>query len=225
MFLIRLSICIDFIIAPVTPGLGTQIYTKKSITTGVPSGQYYFGQKGQSYCSQRGQSCVPKGSKSRGFSRKTCGSLSACFANSGVDSTLLGTLAFNVGPAKLLGSKKYPKSTLIRKLEAGDRNIYREYIAFCHYKGNGTPCCSNGERRVCAAVCPVTINENPMKLPTSSDFPFHTFGITPVIIKTCFCDWYHRLELGLLLLLCRLLLTVKSSGRQSYRPLSSQKRV
>ena len=27
------------------------------------------------------------------------------------------------------------KSTLIRKLEAGDRNIYREYIAFCNYKG------------------------------------------------------------------------------------------
>ena len=26
-------------------------------------------------------------------------------------------------------------STLIRKLEAGDRNIYREYIAFCNYKG------------------------------------------------------------------------------------------
>ncbi len=36
---------------------------------------------------------------------------------------------------KLLGSGKIPKSTLIRKLEAGDRNIYREYIAFCNYKG------------------------------------------------------------------------------------------
>lgn len=35
----------------------------------------------------------------------------------------------------LLGSGKIPKSTLIRKLEAGDRNIYREYIAFCNYKG------------------------------------------------------------------------------------------
>ena len=39
----------------------------------------------------------------------------AMFRKFGVDSTLLGTLAFNVGPAKLLGSKKYPKSTLIRK--------------------------------------------------------------------------------------------------------------
>ncbi len=35
----------------------------------------------------------------------------------------------------MLGNKKYPQSTLIRKLEAGDRNIYREYIAFCNYKG------------------------------------------------------------------------------------------
>ncbi len=47
----------------------------------------------------------------------------------------LATLAYNVGPYRLLGSGKIPKSTLIRKLEAGDRNIYREYIAFCNYKG------------------------------------------------------------------------------------------
>ena len=33
------------------------------------------------------------------------------------------------------GAGQIPKSTLIRKLEAGDRNIYREYIAFCNYKG------------------------------------------------------------------------------------------
>ncbi len=66
---------------------------------------------------------------------KTCANLSPCSVNSGVDSILLGTLAYNVGPAKLLGSKTIPKSTLIKKLEAGDRNIYREYIAFCNYKG------------------------------------------------------------------------------------------
>jgi len=67
--------------------------------------------------------------------RKDLRKFVAMFRKFGVDSTLLGTLAFNVGPAKLLGSKKYPKSSLIRKLEAGDRNIYREYIAFCNYKG------------------------------------------------------------------------------------------
>ena len=28
-----------------------------------------------------------------------------------------------------------PKSRLLRKIEAGDRNIYREYVSFCRYKG------------------------------------------------------------------------------------------
>ena len=43
--------------------------------------------------------------------------------------------ASNFRISVLLGIfRKIPKSTLIRKLEAGDRNIYREYIAFCNYK-------------------------------------------------------------------------------------------
>ena len=63
--------------------------------------------------------------------RKFC----AMFRQFGKDSLLLATLAYNVGPYRLLGSGKIPKSTLIRKLEAGDRNIYWEYIAFCNYKG------------------------------------------------------------------------------------------
>ena len=67
--------------------------------------------------------------------RKDLRKFIAMFRQFGADSTLLGTLAFNVGPAKLLVGNGYPKSTLIRKLEAGDRNIYREYIAFCNYKG------------------------------------------------------------------------------------------
>ena len=67
--------------------------------------------------------------------RKDLRKFIAMFRQFGADSILLGTLAFNVGPAKLLGGNGYPKSTLIRKLEAGDRNIYREYIAFCNYKG------------------------------------------------------------------------------------------
>lgn len=57
------------------------------------------------------------------------------FRQFGKDSLLLATLAYNVGPYRLLGSGKTPKSKLIRKLEAGDRNIYREYIVFCNYKG------------------------------------------------------------------------------------------
>ena len=63
--------------------------------------------------------------------RKFC----AMFRQFGKDSLLLATLAYNVGPYRLLGSGKIPKSTLIRKLEAGDRNIYREHIAFGNYKG------------------------------------------------------------------------------------------
>lgn len=69
------------------------------------------------------------------FCGKTCANLSPCSVNSGLIRFCLVTLAYNVGPAKLLGSKTIPKSTLIKKLEAGDRNIYREYIAFCNYKG------------------------------------------------------------------------------------------
>lgn len=67
--------------------------------------------------------------------RKDLRKFVAMFRKFGVDSTLLGTLAYNVEPAKLLGSKTIPKSTLIKKLEAGVRNIYREYIAFCYYNG------------------------------------------------------------------------------------------
>ena len=67
--------------------------------------------------------------------RKDLQKFIAMFRQFGADSTLLGTLAYNVGPAKLLGGNGYSKSTLIRKLEAGDRNIYREYVAFCNYKG------------------------------------------------------------------------------------------
>lgn len=67
--------------------------------------------------------------------RKFC----AMFKQFGKDSLLLATLAYNVGPYRLLGSKKIPKSTLVRKLEAGDRNIYKEYISFRCYKGKVVP--------------------------------------------------------------------------------------
>ena len=67
--------------------------------------------------------------------RKDMRNFCAMFRQFGKDSLLLATLAYNVGPYRLLGSGKIPKSSLIRKLEAGDRNIYREYIAFCNYKG------------------------------------------------------------------------------------------
>ena len=81
--------------------------------------------------------------------RKFC----AMFRKFGRDSLLLATLAYNVGPYRLLGSGKIPKSTLIRKLEAGDRNIYREYIAFCNYKGETARHAAQTEKGgVCTAI-------------------------------------------------------------------------
>ena len=51
------------------------------------------------------------------------------------DALLLTVLSYNVGHGTLLGYGKRPKSRLVKKLEAGDRNIYMEYISYCHYKG------------------------------------------------------------------------------------------
>lgn len=45
------------------------------------------------------------------------------------DALLLGVLSYNIGP----GAVK--KSSVYRKLKAGDRNIFKSYIAHCKYKG------------------------------------------------------------------------------------------
>ena len=59
----------------------------------------------------------------------------ALFRSYGKDALLLMVLSYNVGTSALLGYGKRPKSYLLRKLEAGDRDIYREYISYCHYRG------------------------------------------------------------------------------------------
>ena len=59
----------------------------------------------------------------------------ALFRSYGKDALLLMVLSYNVGTSALLGYGKRPKSRLLRKLEAGDRDIYREYISYCHYRG------------------------------------------------------------------------------------------
>lgn len=61
------------------------------------------------------------------------------FRSFGRDSLLLGVLAYNVGEYRLLGNGEHPKSRLIRKLEAGDRDIYAEYVTFRKYKGKVLP--------------------------------------------------------------------------------------
>lgn len=61
------------------------------------------------------------------------------FRRFGRDSLLLGVLAYNVGEYRLLGYGEHPKSRLIEKLEAGDRDIYAEYVTFRKYKGKVLP--------------------------------------------------------------------------------------
>ena len=53
----------------------------------------------------------------------------------GKDALLLSLLAYNVGAGRILGYGKHPKSQLLRKIEAGNRNNIQEYLSFCHYKG------------------------------------------------------------------------------------------
>ena len=60
--------------------------------------------------------------------------LCAMFRKYGKDSLLLAVLAYNVGPYKILGNGKYPKSRLLQKIEQGKRNIHREYLDFCRYQ-------------------------------------------------------------------------------------------
>ena len=56
------------------------------------------------------------------------------FKGYGKDALLLTLLAYNVGVGRLLGYGKPPKSRLLRKIESGHRNFYREYVSFCRYK-------------------------------------------------------------------------------------------
>ena len=53
----------------------------------------------------------------------------------GKDALLVATLSYNVGYYRVVGYGKIPKSRLIQKLEAGDRDIYNEYVSFRCYKG------------------------------------------------------------------------------------------
>lgn len=53
----------------------------------------------------------------------------AVFRSFGADSLLLGVLAYNIGSGATM------KSSVVKKLKAGDRNIYDNYIAHSKYKG------------------------------------------------------------------------------------------
>ena len=72
--------------------------------------------------------------------RKDLRELCAIFRSYGQDSLLLAALAYNIGPYKVLGCKgRYPKSTILKKLEAGDRNIRDDYVKYCRWRGKRVP--------------------------------------------------------------------------------------
>lgn len=57
--------------------------------------------------------------------RKFC----ALYSQYGKDSVLLGALAYNCGPGVV------NKSTVLKKLKRGDRDIFKSYTSHCRYKG------------------------------------------------------------------------------------------
>lgn len=74
----------------------------------------------------------------------------ATFRQFGKDALLLSVLSYNVGEYRLLGYGEIPKSNLIKKLEKGNRDIYKEYISYRKYKGKVIP--SIERRRKCEFV-------------------------------------------------------------------------
>ena len=61
--------------------------------------------------------------------RKDLAKFCALYSQYGKDSVLLGALAYNIGPGAV------NKSSVIKKLKAGDRNIFKAYTSHCRYKG------------------------------------------------------------------------------------------
>lgn len=61
--------------------------------------------------------------------RKDLVKFCALYSQYGKDSVLLGALAYNCGPGVV------NKSTVLKKLKRGDRNIFKSYTSHCRYKG------------------------------------------------------------------------------------------
>lgn len=69
------------------------------------------------------------------------------------DALLLAVLSYNVGAGRLLGYGKHPKSRLLRKIESGDRNFYREFISFLPIQGQSPQrACQTTKSRVCPVL-------------------------------------------------------------------------
>ena len=61
--------------------------------------------------------------------RKDLAKFVSLYKDYGKDAVLLGTLAYNCGPGVV------NKSSILKKLEAGDRDIFKAYTSHCRYKG------------------------------------------------------------------------------------------
>lgn len=61
--------------------------------------------------------------------RKDLSTLCAYYRSYGRDSLLLACLAYNVGSGRIRNS------ALLKKLRSGNRDIQKEYVSFCRYKG------------------------------------------------------------------------------------------
>ena len=61
--------------------------------------------------------------------RKDLKKFCAMYSKYGKDSVLLGALAYNCGPGVV------NKSSVLKKLKSGNRDIFKSYTAHCRYKG------------------------------------------------------------------------------------------
>ena len=61
--------------------------------------------------------------------RKDLAKFVSLYKDYGNDAVLLGALAYNCGPGVV------NKSSILKRLKAGDRNIFQAYTSHCRYKG------------------------------------------------------------------------------------------
>jgi len=92
---------------------------------------------GYGHCVQPGEpyrrGCQLTEAQADALLRKDLRKFCALYSQYGKDSVLLGTLAYNCGPGVV------NKSSILKKLRRGDRNIFKEYTAHCRYKGKRHP--------------------------------------------------------------------------------------
>ncbi len=106
------------------------IIIKKFETLHKPKHWPYIGyghqvQPGEPY--RRGAQLTEK--QADALLRKDLRKFVSLYEEYGKDALLLGVLAYNCGPGTV------NKSTVLKKLKSGNRDIFKSYIAHCRYKG------------------------------------------------------------------------------------------